>query len=235
MKYFLILWLLIPSFVEAQDSINCKLPLEYNEIFDAKLKGQMYIGALNIIGIEFYNESYVPGNVYLENGEVATNQQLRYNGRIDGLLLNPAGSSLEILLDNYFIKGFCLQLQSNGKCFSFQKIQIADSLQVFAQELYAGKLSLYVYRRYSLEETIVQVVEGAAAEKKLYKPSFVYYFKLPNNSTIGFKRFKKRDLYKLFPDNKALMRKIFREKHQRRFKDEADLTRITELLSSLYK
>lgn len=239
MKYFLALWLLIPSLVEAQDSINCKLPLEYNEIFDAKLKGQVYTAALNIIGTEFYNESYVPGNVYLENGEVANNQQLRYNGRIDGLLLNPGGSSLEILLDRYFIKGFCLQIQSNEKCLPFQKIKIStelggDSIDVFAQVLYSGKLSLYVYRRFSREDNVAQVIQGEAVEKQLYKPSFVYYFKLPNNSILGFKRLRKRNLYKLFPEKKALIRKTIRENHQRRFRDDDDLTKITELLNPLF-
>lgn len=240
MKYFLVLSLLLAaSFSMAQDSLNLKQPGK-NKFFTAKLKGQAYVGMTRIAGREFLYDYYLQGDVLLENGKVAYNQMLKYNGRIDGLILHPRNTGIEILLDKYFIKGFSLKDSALNKTLNFRKIKIGgdfggDSTLIYAQELYAGKFSLYAYRRYIYLNDVIDMVGNETIARRLFVPSIVYYFKLPNNRTIGFTTFKKRSLYKLFPNNKELMRKIFKEKHQRRFKTEDDLINITEMLNPLYQ
>lgn len=240
MKYIFIFYLTLFSIIaRAQDSLTCALPKDYNYVFDANLAGETYTRSFGLVGREFFFENYLVGDVFLENGGVAHNQMLKYNGRIDGLLLYSSKNKSEILLDSYFIKGFCLKDQNSNSSYMFNKIKIVsdfteDSIQVFAHELYTGKLSLYAYRRFVFDEEVIENITGSKVAKKSFKPSYVYYFKLPNSKTIGFKRFRKRDLYKLFPENKELMRRIFKDKHQRRFKNEEDLTKITELLNPLF-
>jgi len=239
-KYLAIIYLLFVELtIHAQDAKPCPCNNELNNAFETKLNGEVYRRMPGLVGTEFFNLSYLNGDIYLENGEVSENQKIRYNGRIDGLLLLPPNSSKEILLDNYFIKGFSLKDFRGIPKIDFTKIRIAnllgpDSIQVFAQVLYRNKLSLYAYRRYVFEQEVIDNVGDKRVARQLYVPSFIYYFQLPDHKTIGFKSFKKRDLYKLFPGNKDLMRKLFREKHQRRFRNEDDLIRITEILNSLY-
>jgi hypothetical protein len=239
-KYSAIIYLLfIGLSLKAQDTATCPCQKELSEAFETGLKGQVYTGLPGMVGTEFFNQSYVNGDIILEHGEVVKNQQIRYNGRIDGVLLLPPHSSLEILLDKYFIKGFCLKNFMGKAPLCFSKIKVinglgGDSIQIFGQILYHNKLSLYAYRQYVYQQDVLEDIGNTKIAKKQYGPSFIYYFQLPNGKTIGFKKFKKRDLYKVFPQNKELMKKLFKENHQRRFRNEDDLVRITEILNSFY-
>ena len=238
---YLVLFCLSMLFVDAlaQDSISCGCINQPGSI-PINLKGEVYVRLPEFTGFEFFNPNYVEGDVYLEDGEIVPKQLLKYNGRIDGLLTSPPHVGHEILLDNYFIKGFTLKLDNAKPSVKFSKIRIkeefvSDSVKVFAQELYLGKLSLFAYRKFKYEGDVYKAIGNMTISKQEFGPSFVYYFQLPNNKTIGFTSFKKRDLYKLFPENKDLIKRIFKEKHQHRFKDEDDLITITKILSPLFQ
>lgn len=239
MKYLIIVCLLLFTLkILAQDTLSCNCIKQLDENYTPKLQGQVYRGLAGMVGSDFFTPEYLKGDIYLENGEISYDQQLRYNGRIDGLVLTPPNSSKEILLEKYFIKAFCLKKFKGNADIKFEKIKIHnelrnDSSSIFGQVLYQNKLSLYAYRRFDLQD-VSDIAEGKQVVRKLYTPSFTYYFRLPDNTTIGFKSLKKRNLYKVFPANKDLMRKIFREKHLRRFLNEEDLIQLTEGLNSLY-
>jgi hypothetical protein len=238
MKYLTIIYLLL--FVQAvhgQDTKPCPCNDELTESFETRLNGKVYQRLPGLVGSEFYTRTYVKGDIFLENGEIAVDQLIRYNGRIDGVLLLPP-LSREILLDNYFIKGFCIKDFKGIPKICFSKIKVIkelsnDSIQVFAQMLYQNKLSLYAFRRYVYQGDVIEYVLNKQVSRKSFGPSFVYYFQLPNHKTIGFKKFKRKDLYELFPERKEAMKKLFRENHQRKFKNESDLVRITEILNSI--
>lgn len=240
MKYLIFIQLFcIGLTVRAQDSTICPCQKELSQAFTPGLKGQVYRGIPGMVGTEFFNQAYLKGDIMLEQGEVVKDQMIRYNGRIDGVLMLPPQSSAEILLDKFFIKGFCLKEFDGNFNVCFSKIRVvkefsSDSTLIFAQVLYHSKLSLYAYRQYVYTEDVMVDVGNSRIAKKQFDPMFIYYFQLPNGRTIGFKSFKKRDLYKLFPGNKELMKKLFREKHQRHFRNENDLVSITEILNSLY-
>ena len=226
--------------LQAQDEKPCSCNNALDEAFEVTYKGQVYQGLQGIIGDEFFNSSYLKGNIYFEDGEVAEDVQLRYNGRIDGLLMLPPNSGREILLDKYFIREFWLKGYAGNAIINFKKIKIIkeqgdDSTEIFGQVLYQNKLSLYAYRRYVYKADKIEDVKNSVVSKASYGPSFIYYFQLPNHHTIGFKSFKKKDLYKLFPGDEELMKKLFKEKHQRKFQSEEDLIRITGILNSLFE
>jgi hypothetical protein len=236
MKYLIVICLLM--FVMAtygQDTKPCPCNNELTESFETRLQGKIYVGLATIVGTEFYTPSFVKGDIFLENGKIAVDQQIRYNGRIDGLILLHGR---QILLDKYFIKEFCFKDVMGLPKICFGKIKVVkdfsnDTINVFAQILYKNKLSLYAYRRYVDKEEVIEYVSNRRVSKRSFGPSFIYYFQFPNHKTIGFKKFKKRDLFHLFPDKKDAMRKLFREKHQHRFKSEADLIQITALLNEM--
>jgi hypothetical protein len=237
MKYLIVICLSM-SFIAAhgQDTKPCPCNNELTESFEPNLKGKVYLGLVSIVGTEFYTPSFVKGDIFLENGETAVDHQIRYNGRVNGLVLLTNGR--QILLDNYFIQGFCLKDVMGLPKICFRKIKMVkefsnDSIQIFAQILYQNKLSLYAFRRYGDKGEVIKHVGKTQVSKRSFGPSFVYYFQLPNHKTIGFKKFKRKDLYELFPERKEVMKQLFRENHQRRFKNESDLVRITEILNKM--
>ena len=238
MKNLIVICLLM--FVVAaygQDTKPCPCNNELTESFDTKLQGKIYVGSTNIAGTEYYTPSFVKGDIFLENGEIAVDQQIRYNGRFDGLIFLPPYGR-QILLDSYFIKSFCLKDVMGLPKICFSKIKVVkeysnDSILVFAQILYQNKLSLYAFRRYGDKGEVIKYVNNRRVSKRSFGPSFIYYFQLLNHKTIGFKKFKRKDLYELFPERKEVMKQLFRENHQRRFKNESDLLRITEILNSI--
>jgi len=237
----MVIYLFLFSFkVDSQDVKLGNCLDEYSNSIEPELKGQVYKGLAGLLGDEFFNPSYLKGDIFLSNGQIAYGQYLRYNGRIDELLLLRPETSHQILLDKYFIQGFCLKKTDSSVQIFFDKISVikelgADSSQIFAQVLYRNKLSLYAFRRFlNNQHILVRLNSGEEVLQNSYAASFIYYFKLPNGQTIGFKSLKGRDLYKLFPGNKELIKKFFKEKHQRRFNTEEDLIRITKLLNTLY-
>jgi len=240
MKYLLIVYLLsVCWFSQAQEAKAKPCPCEndLNEAFEARLKGKVYKRLFGLVGTEFYTSTYLKGDIFLENGEVAVDQFIRYNGRIDGLVLVPPYSR-EIQLDNYFIKSFSLKDYKDGVNLYFSKINVAkefskDSVQVFGQILYQNKLSLYAFRQYSYQYDVIENKGNKQIASPFYGPSFIYYFILPGGKAIGFRKFKKGDIYAIFPDRKDEIKKLFRENHQRRFKTEDNLIKITELLNKI--
>lgn len=234
----LVLTLFVPIYLNAQDK-PCPCNSELGVAFEAQLKGSAYKGMPDLVGEEFFNKEYTAGDIYLEDGQVSYDQKIRYNGRIDGLLMLPQNHLREIALDKIFIKGFSLKnIAGNGSLY-FKKIKVAgvlknDSVEIFGQELYRGKMSLYVHRRYVFENEVEQYLGERRVFRRLFVPSYVYYFKLPNNTSIGFISFRKKQLYKLFPSDKEMMKRLFREKHQHKFKTEEDIIAITEILNEMF-
>jgi hypothetical protein len=235
----IILFILYIPTVRAQDEKWCSCSNAMDESFRVSLKGQVYKGTVGLRGTEFFKPVYLSGSIFLEDGEVAENVQLKYNGRIDELLLLPPNSGKEIMLDRFFIREFWLKNEADSSILDFKKIKVPkestnDTMEVFGQLLYHDNLSLFAYRHYDYIKEIVENINDIPVSWEVYGPSFVYYFQLPNNKMIAFKSFRKKDLYKLFPGDVELMKKLFREKHIRKFRKEEDLIRITKVLNLMY-
>jgi hypothetical protein len=236
--FFSILWVIFSLSLMAQDNKPCFCDNENKDAFESNLSGEIYYAQPGLLGNEFFNGNYLNGDVVLTTGDTIANKALRYNGRIDGLLFLPSNSSHEILLDHAFVKAFSLKIQPDHPAAIFRKIKInkemsSDSTDVFGQLLFQDKLSLYAFRRSIHTEDVIMNVGDMRVSKERYDFSPIYYFQLSNHRTIGFKKFRKRELYKLFPANKELMKRLFKEKHQRRFRNEDDLVRIAGILNEV--
>jgi hypothetical protein len=236
---FMIFFIAIAILVRAQDINLCSCDSTYDKNFKVNLKGQVFMTKPGIAGKEYFIPAYLQGTIFLTDGTLAEDVQIRYNGRIDGLLLLPYNSGKEILLDKYFINEFWLKNDKDNSILDFKKIYVTkdlsnDSVEIFGQTLFQDKLSLFVLRRYVHQKDIMEHINNSQISIEFYGPSFIYYYQLPNHRTIAFKSFKKKDFYKLFPDDKEMMKKLFKQQHQKRFKNEEDLIKITKLLNSLF-
>ncbi|MDP4209882.1 MAG: hypothetical protein Q8928_13805 [Bacteroidota bacterium] len=238
MKYLLvIIQLVFVSFnALSQNHKPCPCDLAADSVFSPKLIGTVYYQLFGIIGTEFFNKAYVRGNIVLTNDDTARNINMRYNGRIDGLLYWPQKSGSEILLDKSYIKEFSLEYPSENSKSVFQRMKIVisltnDSSEHFCQRLYLGNLSLFAYRQCVLAQIVNEYVGKSLVAKSLYEPKIIYYFKLPNNRTIGFKRLNRRSLSSIFPKDKELLKSVLKKLHQRRFRKEEDFIKLASALN----
>lgn len=239
MKYLLIIALLILASFNAfsQNTQPCTCDLTGDSVFSPKLIGSYYHPLPGVVGDEFFNKAPVKGNIVLTSGDTAKNISIRYNGRIDGLLYWPSNSSSEILLDKSSIEKFNLEYPSEKSISVFQKIKVAvplssDSSEIFCQQLYINKLSVFAFRQYAGIQNISELMEGKMISKKIYELSTSYYFKLPNGkTTTGFKRLNRKSLQSIFPKDPELIKSVLKKLHQRRFSTEDDFIKLATTLN----
>jgi len=176
------------------------------------------------------------GEVYLGNNHTVKTKNLRYNGYFDQLVYLNSGNSQQIKIDKEQVERFCLYNSVNSYCFKKIKIRkelslTPDTITVYAQVLFESKISLYAHRNVEITGTVID--SKCNCYKDVYTNKYMYYFKTQNGKTIGFKRFKKKDIIKLFPDKKELILNKFRSTKQRRFRNESDLVNIATALNEI--
>jgi hypothetical protein len=218
--------------VQGQKPTSCDAVL--NSLIEPNLTGDSYQSPLPLssIGSQFFIEDWLNGDIYLSNKNIVRNMNLRYNAYLDMLIWLTPLNYEQVKLDKAPIEGFCLNGKS-GATHCFIKIPIKydlsfDSLVVFGEVLYQSRISLFAYRRvdfagYDINSTDYYI--------ETYKLSTLYLFRLENGKTIGFRRYKKRDVVKLFPDKKEMIIAKLRELKQHHFRTEADLINITKALN----
>jgi hypothetical protein len=219
---------------QAQETKLCNCDNQTESITEPKLIGELFSPKKSIIGSQNFIDEWLDGVVLLSNNITVKNKLLRYNGFIDRVIWLVPGCLQQVKLDKESVDGFCLNANDTDQPLCFKKIKIkeeltADSVIVYAQELYNNRLSLYAYRK--VEFSGREITNGKYYTDKFSKVN-IYFFKL-GNKTTGFKRFKKRDILKLFPGKKEQINNQFSTYKQRRFKSEQDLVRIAELLNGI--
>jgi hypothetical protein len=229
--FCLVLWPVI--LLRGQEINYCECNSMLDSLIEPKLFGDLYQPQKNGVGSQYYIKEWLNGDIYLTNGNIIKNNNLRYNGFLDRLMWITPISYQQVKLDKEQIKGFCLN-DKYGTKYNYEKILIKDefspdSFPVYGEVLYKNRISLVAYRKVALAG--YNVVPGGSYYEDVYKLSNSYLFKLENGKTLGFKRFRKRDISKLFPDKTELIVNKFRELKQRQFRTEADLIRVTKALN----
>lgn len=204
-------------------------------ITEPKLFGDLYQQKNIGIGSQYYIEDWLNGDVYLSNKCVVKNQYLRYNGFLDRLMWFTPGTHQQVKLDKEQIEGFCLNSRT-GKDYCYEKIIIKeelifDSVAVFAEVLYKSDISLYAYRK--IDIVGYHVVSRGSKYMDIYKLENTYFLKLENGKTLGFKKFGKHNIYKLFPDKKALISSRFKKSKLRHIWTEDDLILAAQDLNEI--
>jgi hypothetical protein len=212
------------------DSLNSQLKEPY-------LIGDVFFPKVGR-GSQFFKDVWLPGDIKLVNNSMVFNKILNYDGFIDELIYSKLNSAAKVILDKELVSSFCLKDKESDSIYCFSKIKIKkefyiDSCEIYAQILYANKLSLFAYRKVILDEPALVDKNGKDFYLDVFKPSPIYYFRLPAGKTIGFKRISRKTLLALFPENTDSVKKALKENKLRELKTEADLIRFTEILNSL--
>ncbi|MGA1976240.1 MAG: hypothetical protein ABSG89_00130 [Bacteroidales bacterium] len=202
------------------------------------LPGELFSPAEPPDNITFFNEEWLPGDIYLDNGEIVRNIYIKYNMLLDELLWLQPESKRIIKLDKEGILQFHFLNYQGDTAVYFKRITakrylLADSSKIFGQEIYKGMLSLYILHNFVIERQELTDVNGIYCQKNVYGEEPVYYLKLMNQKAVGLTKINRKNLYAFAPDKKEQIKKFFRENRQMEFKTDPELISLAQFLSSI--
>ena len=238
-KYILTyLFLLIITIQYLSGQENCYCHLSHNLKSEPDLSGELFDPAQPLDIITYFNTGWLLGDIFLTNGEIVKNKYIKYNGLLDELLwLEPKLNKI-IKLDKEGIERFHFLNFKGDTSVYFSKIHakryaLVDSSEIFGQELFNGKLSLFVFHNFVIERREISNNEGIISQKDVYGEEPIYYFRFMNNKTVAFKSLNRKSLYSIAPDKKDQIKKFFKENKQMDFNTNPELVRLAEFLSSI--
>jgi hypothetical protein len=202
------------------------------------LPGEVFIPAEPLDVITYFNIDWLPGDIYLANGEVAGNINIKYNKLLDELFwLEPASNKI-IKLDKEGILGFHFLNLLGDTSVYFKRINakrnaLVDSSEIFGREIYKGKLSLFILYNFIIEQKELAIVNGVYCEKNIYGEEPIYYLQFLNNKAVGLTRLNRKNLCAVFPGKKDQIKKFFRENRQIDINYNLDLVWLAQFLSSI--
>jgi hypothetical protein len=228
-------WIIGLTFGQNPASCNCDSLL--GKIMEPRLTGDLYIKPVPSSVSQFFMDDWLIGTIYLSNDHTITNLYLKYNGYIDHPIWMKEDFA-QIRLDNDPIRSFCLAdkfIPGNSYC--FEKIKISnkpasDSVMVFAQVLYKNLLSLFVQRK-----VVLTGVEESKLDRIIidsYEKRSIYYFRLGEKITGGFRKINKKSILITFPERKEDIEKLFRSEKPYRIRTEEDLIRFAARLNGMF-
>jgi hypothetical protein len=202
------------------------------------LTGELFAQAYTIDAATFFNKEWLPGDIYLSNGEVVKNKLLRYNGLLDELLWQEPKSNNIVKLDKEAIRQFHFRNLNGDTSVYFRKIKIkksmiADSSEIFAELIYEGSLSLLVFHNIIIEGREHILKNGNSYEKNVYAEEPVYIFRYINNKTFFTTKLNRRSLFAFLPENKNKIKEFLKSDKTGKFIYNTDLIRLTQFLNTI--
>ncbi len=181
--------------------------------YERVLSGELF--ALTLDTITWFNKDWASADIFLSDGEVIRNKQIKYNGLLDELFWKEPKSGKTIKLDKEAILKFhFLNLQGDTSV-HFRKLKVkrdilTDSSEVFVQEIYNGNLSLFVLHTIYVERREVIAKNNVYFEREIYIEKPGYYFSFANNRPIALKSLTWKNLYIFIPDKKEQIKQFFK-------------------------
>ena len=217
-------------YVRGQDTLPAALT-------EPKLCGEWYTPEIGYVGSQLFRGSWFPGSVVLEDGRIADDKMLAYNGMQDQLIWLDKKGGKVLTLDKGLIAGFVLR-DDKGEEMRFRKIRVKplllnDSISVFAQVLLQGQhLSLYVQRRIINDYTETYGGYVTSASRRYLAPKPVYFIFMPGRQSNRMEKISRKTLYAVFPEKKKQIRKTLR-KNRLSLHNEYQLIRAIELIDRM--
>jgi hypothetical protein len=218
---------LLPLRMEAQDKPSYLLQPEYY------LSGDLFLDGSTSMGSQYYIEVWLKGDVMLKTGHKVSGQLLRYNGFIDEILWLPSVLQPQVKVDKDMISHFTL-FRDSGDTIEFVNISftprfLSEQINILAQQLHKGHISLLVHRKIIQNGTLSERTDRGTYLIPVLRPKPVYYLLFDDQPADVVKRFSRRSLARLFPGNEKKVRKHLRE-HDIRIRNEKELTHAVKKL-----
>ncbi len=199
------------------------------------LSGELFAPALSPDITTYFNREWLVGVVQLNDGRLVRNVKLRYNGLLDELFWLEPASNKTIKLDKQSVLRFhFLNIEGDTSVY-FRRLKVkrdnfSDSIEIFGQELYRGKMSLYVLHSFYFEKQVTVPMHKSYILKDLYKEEPVYYVVFPDAGVVGFRKFTRKSLAPFFPQKEKEIRKFFSESAKFRIKNIQEIINLIRYL-----
>jgi len=202
------------------------------------LSGELFTPAFPVDITTYFNKDWLPGDIFLEDGRIIRNKRIKYNGLLDELFWLESESNQTVKLDKEAIRQFHFLNYSGDTSVYFRKLNVkrnilADSGEIFCQELYHGDLSLFVLHNFYFDRKETVRTNKGYFLKDIYKEEPVYYIRYLNNKTVGFKSFNRKSLYAIAPGKKDLIKKFLKENITGKIQSNQEIIILIQFLSSV--
>lgn len=216
----------------------CNCPGMNDLTSEPQLSGELYTSSsFQPEPVTYFNREWLPADIMLADGGTLRNKMIRYNCQLDELFCLEPEFNQVLKLDKEGIKQFHFYNSQGDTSVWFKKLRVkkdlvADSSDVFVQQLYQGDASLFMLRTFYFDHREVVRVNNNYILKDIYKQDPVFYLKYAGNKIAEFKVFTKKNLLVLFPEKNDQIRSFFREASSFRIKSEPELVKLMGVLNS---
>ena len=205
---------------------------------EPSLPGELYAPDLYPDISTYFNNYWLEGDILLSDGNIKRAGGIKYNGLLDELLwLEPLSNQI-IKLDKEAILQFhFLNLQGDTSIY-FRKLKVKraglnDSIEIFAQELVRGDLSLYVLHSFYLARKVAVRQNNSYILKDIYEEEPVYYISYLNNKVVGYKTISRKSIYAIAPDKKDKIREYLSKSNSGTIKTIPEMISLIQFINSV--
>lgn len=168
----------------------------------------------------YFRDNFLTGNIIVFSKDTVYNVKIRYNYSTDQViwLSVPFG---QVQLDKNSILGF--ELKNADTIFRFNLLclqPLIDHNKHFYQICYQGKIQLLVQKR---SVVLTNYIKNGRSYS-LYKPDFKYYLNVGGSYHL-IKKLSAKEIYKLFPTKKLLIKNALKNSNSR-IKKESDFVEL---------
>ncbi|MCA1761083.1 MAG: hypothetical protein LC658_15050 [Bacteroidales bacterium] len=203
---------------------------ENSNRMEGKLTGLAYRIPPLANSIHFLQDSWVEGNILLEDGDLFDNLRIRYLAFHDELVVYNPNLKQLFIVDKEKVNSFTFNYpQGEQKFVKLYFDAFVDAGYRYFDLKYQGSRWLVTFHYIYEEKTSVyRDAYGKLRDSRL-QPKKTYFMYFPEEEQFRRVQSKRRWFIRFFPENKREVRRMFRKNNLRRF-DEKEMIQAFELL-----
>ncbi len=237
MKGVLIGFLLAALFPGRALTDNGDMPAVMTIEPDVRISGKLYSFTMDSDGSYYLADNWAEGSVTLTNGETARSELLKYNSFLGELIWLAPETYTAVQVDKNLVRRFTLNLPGMTEPAVFQRLRIrvpleADSMNIYAQQLYSGDIGLVARRRVVVTGERLESTRGTLRSVPRLRPDPVYYVLIDGTDAYEVNRLNRRSLYRIFPEHRREIRAGFRDERLY-IRSEQDLIRAVSIINRI--
>jgi hypothetical protein len=188
--------------------------------------------------VTWFNKNWLPGDIFLNSGEIVRNINIKYSGLLDELFWLEPKSGKPVKIDKEAIQKFHFQSVRGDTSVNFRKIKIKrelsnDSIEVLGQEIYRGNLSLFVRHTFYVRQREIINTNSGIIQRDSYEEDPLYIICFMNKKTVALKGLTRKNLYAFAPDKKEQIKQFFNQSRHLKVETNDEIKVLMQFLGSV--
>lgn len=202
--------------------------------YTTRLIGKRYLTPVYYKGPQYlYSDTeWIPGTVYLTNGDSVASLFLKYNRLQDELIYFNQKHSASVSLDKKQLTGFALYFGNRRTVFRKISHIHSSNKSGYYEVLYDGKTDVLAHRRSELKICPSYITNSGIKKDRQFLAYDRYLISGKENELLPVRLRKKSLLLKFGESKKKEISRVIR-KHQLSMKDEASMVHAWQALEAL--